>query len=184
MDIDNNPPSAKLLAFSENYELASKLINSIVKRIKYSLIVQDNENDNYNNETGNNKKTSKVTSKTTDCGVSSSGSSSLNPLSRQFWTSRRFSRRSTSDNDNTTMNSSNSRSNNNNAKVSGNTLRNLLPPQSSSLLVSTNLFTLVQRLANLCQPKSLDTLVQRPSGRRAAAAAEVVGKFTSDITFL
>ncbi|CAH8671731.1 unnamed protein product [Schistosoma curassoni] len=175
MDIDNNPPSAKLLAFSENYELASKLINSIVKRIKYSLIVQDNENDNYNNETGNNKKNSKVTSKTTDCGVSSSGSSSLNPLSRQFWTSRRFSRRSTSDNDNTTMNSSNSRSNNNNnAKVSGNTLRNLLPPQSSSLLVSTNLFTLVQRLASLCQPKSLDTLVQRPSGRRAAAAAEVV----------
>ncbi|KAH8869504.1 E3 ubiquitin-protein ligase [Schistosoma japonicum] len=184
MDVDSNPPSAKLLAFSENYDVASKLINSIVKRMKCSLIVQDDEHDNNtnNNESGSNKKSSKTTSKSfcdsgtsSSSGVSSSNSSStLNPLSRQFWTSRRFSRRS-ADNDNTSTSLSNSdSSNNNHSTISVNTLRNLLPPHSSSPLVATNLFTFVQRLASLCQPKSLDTLIQRPTGRRAVTAETIV----------
>ncbi|CAH8599814.1 unnamed protein product [Schistosoma turkestanicum] len=221
MDVDHDysstclkPQQHSTSTSGNNYEFIAQRIHSIMKRVKYSLIVQDStEQDYHHHELNAKKKHSKTT---TDCGISSSSSSSsnvgvggsstsssLNPLSRQFWTSRRFSRRSSTDNDNVSMNSSNSNhgnSNNNNnnnnnhattLSIGNNPLKNLLPPQSSSPLVTTNLFALVQRLASLCQPKSVDTLVQRPIGRRttttttttatATATAEVVVNNTPTI---
>ncbi|CAH8599828.1 unnamed protein product [Schistosoma turkestanicum] len=200
MDVDHDYSTRS--TSGNNYEFIAQRIHSIMKRVKYSLIVQDSTEQDYHHHELNAKKRHSKT--TADCGMSSSSSSSsnvgvggsassssLNPLSRQFWTSRRFSRRSSTDNDNVSMNSSNSthnsNSNNNNnhattLSIGNNTLKNLLPPQSSSPLVTTNLFALVQRLASLCQPKSVDTLVQRPIGRRTTTTTTTTATATATAT--
>ncbi|CAH8646700.1 unnamed protein product [Heterobilharzia americana] len=165
--LDNCPPSAKLLAFSENYEAVSNLINAVVKRMKYSLILQDDDDDFNNKKDNTNKSTSKNTNNygTSSNGNTNNNRNSLNPLSRQFWTSRRFSRRA-SEIDNATTSYS---ANNSNSTINGGSgLTSFLPSHSASLFVATNLFTFVQRLASLCQPTPLDSLVQRPTSRRAA----------------
>lgn len=46
-------------------------------------------------------------------------------------------------------------------------LDNLLPAPPEPPVVASSLFTMVQRLAELCQPKPVGALMQRSSGRRA-----------------
>ncbi|CAH8874007.1 unnamed protein product [Trichobilharzia szidati] len=165
VDLDVTLPSLEALGMSENCEIVSKLIQALDKRIRHSFIIQEENNDD------NGRCTSQVDSNNASSRRNIS-SSSLNPMSRHFSTNRRSTRRS-SDTVNVAANSSNS-ANNNNAAINGrDSLRNLLPSPSSPL-VSSNLFTFVQRLAGLCQPRSLDSLVQRPNIRRGTEVAEVV----------
>nr|CAH8874508.1 unnamed protein product [Trichobilharzia regenti] len=164
VDLDLTLPSLEDLGVSENCEIVSKLVHSLVERIRHSVIQPEENNGD------NGKCTSQVDS--ASASLRRNINSILNPMTRHFFTNRRSSRRS-SDTSNIAGNSSNS-ANNNNTTINGRIhSRNLLPSHSSPL-VTSNLFTFVQRLASLCQPRSLDSLVQRPNIRRGTEVTEVV----------
>ncbi|KAF6777989.1 hypothetical protein AHF37_02503 [Paragonimus kellicotti] len=83
---------------------------------------------------------------------------------RFFWRGRRFTRRSNVDEDTSGARVEPSGSS------SGQTVleQQLLPALPEPPAVSTSLFTMVQRLADLCQPRSASALSHRPTRRTAA----------------
>ncbi|CAL8082852.1 unnamed protein product [Calicophoron daubneyi] len=94
---------------------------------------------------------------------------------RSFWRSRRFSRGTSNNQDNTSSSTAIGRTNSSpsgsgqSSSTPYDALDNLLPRPPEPPAVTTSLFTMVQRLADLSQPKSVGSLVQRTPGRRTAA---------------
>ncbi|TPP63670.1 E3 ubiquitin-protein ligase UBR2, partial [Fasciola gigantica] len=90
-------------------------------------------------------------------------SSGSRPIRQSLSRLRRFSRRTSAETSATINTAVQGTSN----SVPDLNLDNLLPAPPEPPVVVSSLFTMVQRLAELCQPKPVGALMQRSSGRRA-----------------
>ncbi|TGZ67681.1 hypothetical protein CRM22_004644 [Opisthorchis felineus] len=137
----------------------SELVSLLLNRLTNSLLIQQDESTARQSLPSGGAST--LTGSTADAAATATRSTR-----RYFWRARRFPRRSS-----TTTAEQNAQSAESVSAESTSTaftaLEHLLPHPPDPPVVSTSLLTMVQRLADLCQPKPTDALVQR-SARRTA----------------
>ncbi|OON21147.1 hypothetical protein X801_02958, partial [Opisthorchis viverrini] len=137
----------------------SELVSLLLNRLTNSLLIQQDEPTSRQSLPSLGAST--LTGSATDAAPTATRSTR-----RYFWRARRFPRRSS-----TTTAEQNAQSAESVSAESSSTaftaLEHLLPHPPDPPVVSTSLLTMVQRLADLCQPKPTDALVQR-SARRTA----------------